>query len=204
MATVVIFHSALGLRRDVRTLADRLSAAGHSAHPIDLFDGATFDELDSGASRRDSIGITELIRRAQVGVEGLADAIVYVGFSMGAALAELLAATAPGARGAVLIGGALAPSALGLERWPESAAVEVHYTAGDVSVDVAQVAALSDAVRAATASFEAFAYPGSGHLFTDPDLPDFDARSTEELYQRILRFVELATTEDRIGAGSNS
>jgi dienelactone hydrolase len=193
MPTVVIFHSALGLRRDVRMLADRLSEAGNSVRPIDLFEGATFDDLSLGAARRDSIGIPELMRRAQHGVQGLADEIVYLGFSMGAALAELLAATAPGARGAVLIGGALAPSALGLERWPSAVAVELHHVAAVPLVDMAQVAALRDAVRAATARFDAFTYSGSGHLFTDPDLPGYDPASTEKLYKRVLRFVDYAT-----------
>jgi dienelactone hydrolase len=93
----------------------------------------------------------------------------------------------------VLIGGALAPSALGLECWPSAVAVELHHVAADPLVDMAQVAALRDAVRAATARFDAFTYSGSGHLFTDPDLPGFDPASTEKLYKRVLRFVDYAT-----------
>ena len=35
-----------------------------------------------------------------------------------------------------------------------------------------------------------FDYPGDGHLFTDPTLPDeFDADATELLWSRVLPFV---------------
>ncbi len=36
------------------------------------------------------------------------------------------------------------------------------------------VAALGEAISEAGAAFEEHVYPGSGHLFADPDLPDYD------------------------------
>jgi pimeloyl-ACP methyl ester carboxylesterase len=109
MATVALFHSALGLRRGVVGFADQLRAAGHEVDPIDSYDGEAFDDMEEGAAKRDALGVPELIHRAQVAVEGLAAEPVYAGFSMGTGAAEVLAATRPGARGAVLVSGALGP-----------------------------------------------------------------------------------------------
>jgi dienelactone hydrolase len=179
MATIALFHSALGLRRGVVAFADQLRAAGHDVHAIDSYDGVTFDDMDEGAAKRDALGVPELIHRAQAAVEGLPTDTVYAGFSMGTSAAEFLAATRPGARGAVLMNGALDPRMTGIESWPELVPVQVHYAVDDRLIDVAAIDALATAVRAAGASFEVHTYPTSGHLFADPDLPDYDRSSAE-------------------------
>ena len=106
---VVLFHSALGLRPAVRAFADQLSEAGHIVHTPDLFDGEVFDDLEHGMKKRDALGTEELAMRAQKSVSGLPSGLVFAGFSMGAAAAEMLAGTQPGARAAVLMHGALSP-----------------------------------------------------------------------------------------------
>lgn len=189
MTTIALFHSALGLRPGVLEFADRLRAAGHDVHAIDSFDGETFDDLDQGTAKRDALGIPELIRRAQQGVDGLPTDAVYAGFSMGCSAAEFLAATRPGARGALLVSGALDPHSFGVQRWPQPVAVQAHYAVDDPLVDRAQVKALADAVRAADADFEAHTYPGVGHLFFDPDLPEYDRDAAELLLRRALEFL---------------
>jgi Sigma-70 region 2 len=50
---------------------------------------------------------------------------------MGTGAAELLAATRPGARGAVLMSGAPGPQTAGIESWPEQVPVRVHYALDD-------------------------------------------------------------------------
>jgi dienelactone hydrolase len=189
MGTVALFHSALGLRRGVVAFADQLRAAGYEVHAIDSYDGETFDDMDEGAAKRDALGIPELIRRAQAAVEGLPADTVYAGFSMGTSAAEVLAATRPGARGAVLISGALDPRTAGIESWPELVPVQVHYAVDDRLIDVAPIDALATAVRAAGTSFEVHIYPTSGHLFADPDLPDYDRASADLMLQRVLDFL---------------
>lgn len=189
VTTIALFHSALGLRPGVLEFAARLRAAGHAVYPIDSFDGETFDDLDQGTAKRDALGIPELIRRAQQAVDGLPADTVYAGFSMGCGAAEFLAATRPGARGALLISGALDPQSFGVQRWPQQVPVQVHYAADDPLVDRAQVDALADAVRAADADFEVHTYPGAGHLFADPDLAEYDRDAAELLLRRALDFV---------------
>jgi dienelactone hydrolase len=71
--------------------------------------------------------------------------------------------------------------------------VQVHYAADDPWVEAEEeVAPLGEAVRVAGAAFEAHAYPGSGQLFTDPDLPEYDRASSEEMWDQSLRVALLA------------
>ncbi|MFI5897778.1 dienelactone hydrolase family protein [Actinoplanes sp. NPDC051513] len=189
MITIALFHSALGLRPGVLEFAARLRAAGHGVHAIDSFDGETFDDLDEGMAKLGALGVPELIHRAQQAVDDLPADIVYAGFSMGCGAAEFLTATRPGARGALLMSNALDPRSFGIQHWPQRVPVQVHYAAHDPLVDHAQVDALADAVRAADADFEVHTYPGSGHLFADPDRAEYDRDAAELLLKRTLDFL---------------
>jgi dienelactone hydrolase len=185
---LVLFHSAQGLRPSVLDWAARLRAAGHVVHTPDLFDGEVFEKLEDGVKKRDALGIPELMRRTQQSVAKLGAELVYLGFSMGAAGAQFLAATRPGARGVVLMHGALPPAMLGLERWPE-VPVQVHYAERDPWVEAPAVTALEQAARAAGVRTELHVYPGSGHLFADVSSPDYDAKSAALMFERVRAFV---------------
>jgi dienelactone hydrolase len=111
-----------------------LRAAGHAVHAPDYYDGEVFDDLEEGLRKRDELGMTEIVRRARVAVAGLLAGLVFAGFSLGNDAAELLAATTPGARGAVLMHSAVPVeefSEFGVERWPRRVPVQVHYAAED-------------------------------------------------------------------------
>jgi dienelactone hydrolase len=105
MAEVVLFHSVLGLRPGVTAAADRLRTAGHTVHTPDPYDGEVFDDLDDGPRKEEALGRREIARRAREAVAGLPEGLVFGGFSMGVAYAELLTASMPGALGAVLMHG---------------------------------------------------------------------------------------------------
>jgi dienelactone hydrolase len=195
MAEVVLFHSVLGLRPGVIAAADRLRAAGHTVHTPDYYDGEVFDDLDEGMRKEDALGYQEIARRAREAVSGLPEGLVFAGFSLGAVHAELLAASRPGVLGAVLMHGAVPVEALGeffgVEHWPEGVPVQVHYAAGDPWVEAKEeVAPLGEDVRGAGAAFEAHAYPCSGHLFADPDLPEYDRASSEAMWRWVLAFLD--------------
>ena len=193
MAEMVLFHSALGLRSGVTVAADRLRAAGHTVHAPDYYDGEVFDDLDEGLCKRDALGYAEIARRTREAVAGLPAGLVFAGFSLGAVPAELLAAAGAGARGAVLMHAAIPVEELGefgVERWPAGVPVQVHYAAEDPWVEAEEVAALGDAVGRDGAAFEEHTYPGSGHLFADPDLPEYDRASSEAMWRRVLAFLD--------------
>ncbi|CAA9526179.1 MAG: hypothetical protein AVDCRST_MAG79-531 [uncultured Thermoleophilia bacterium] len=185
MADIVLFHSALGVRPGVHRFADGLRAAGHTVHVPDLYDGEVFDDLEPGTAKRDALGIPEIAQRAAAAVEELPAGLVYAGFSLGAAPAQLLAQTRPGARAAVLMHGALPAEAFGTP-WPSAVPLAVHGMVDDpwFEVDVARglVAAARDA--------ELHLYPGSGHLFADPDLPEHDAVAAATMRERVLTFLD--------------
>jgi dienelactone hydrolase len=193
MAEMVLFRSALGLRLGVTAAADRLRAAGHNVHTPDYYDGEVFDDLNEGLRKRDELGYAKIAQRARDAVARLPAELVFAGFSLGAMPAELLAATTPGTRGAVLMHAAIPVKGFGgfgVERWPAGVPVQAHYAAEDPWVEAGEVAALGDAVRGAGAAFEEHAYPGSGHLFADPDLPGYDRASSEEMWRRVLDFLD--------------
>lgn len=194
MAEVVLFHSALGLRPGVIADAERLRAAGHTVHTPDYYDGEVFDDLDDGLRKRDDLGVVEIVRRAREAVAGLPEGLVFMGFSLGVNAAEFLAAERPGAMGAVFMHGAVPVegfSDFGIDRWPEGVPVQVHYASGDPWVDAKEeVSPLGDAVRGAGAAFEEYSYPVSAHLFADPDLSEYDRESSEEMWERVLAFLD--------------
>jgi dienelactone hydrolase len=178
------------LRPDVTAWADSLREAGHEVWTPDLFEGATFDRLEDGVAHRDETGIPELIRRATEAVEQLPIELVYAGFSMGAATATYFAATRPGARAAVLMHGVAPVETLGVEAWPGDVPVQAHNKAEDPTVDAGEVETFESFVRASGAPIEIYTYPGEGHLFADPDGPDYDRASAELMLERELAFLE--------------
>ena len=190
MAEIVLFHSAQGPRPGVHAAADVFREAGHTVTVPDYYDGEYFDDLESGLRKRDSLGFPELERRFREISAAVTGPVVFAGFSLGAAAAQLLAHTHPLARGAILLHGAGRPADFADAPWPASVPVQVHYAEGDRWMDAAEVADLRAAVTAAGAAFEAYVYPGDAHLFTDPGLPDHDPESAELVWRRALAFLD--------------
>lgn len=182
MASIVLFHSALGLTSSVRAFAKTLGSDGHTVLTPDLFDGETFQSVEQGVRKRDALGIPELMRRASAAVETTPKDSIYAGFSMGAAAAQFLAGTRPGARGVVLMHAVLPLAALGLERWP-SVPVQIHAAEADPWVDGPVLEAFARA-----SSAEVFRYTGNAHLFAEQGSAEYDAESAAALERRVREF----------------
>jgi dienelactone hydrolase len=127
--------------------------------------------------------------RAQASVAELPSPVVFAGFSMGTGAAEFLAGTRPGASGAILMHGALAPAAMGLKAWP-LVSVQLHYTQPDPLVDVDQIHAIEAAAQASGAPVEAHVYDRVGHLFEDAGLAGHDPVAAQLMLQRVLAFLD--------------
>lgn len=188
MAEIVLFHSVLGPRAGVTDAADRMRAAGHTVHTPDLYRGeASFDEYDPAMAYQERIGFKELLRRAEADVTSLPPQLVYMGFSAGGLPAEWLAATRPGALACVQLHAALPLSPLGLDTWPATVPVQVHFMRDDPFREQAEIEGMEADVRAAGARFELCEYDGAGHLFTDPSLSaEYDRAASELLWSRVL------------------
>lgn len=187
MATVVLFHSALGLRPAVETFAEQLRTAGHVVHTPDLYDGEVFDDLDAGVAKRDAVGIAELMGRANEAVAELPAELVYAGFSMGAAAAQMLGATRPGARGVILIQGAVPLEALGVATWPATVPVQLHATSEDPWFDAQVVADLAAAVP--DHLVDVHVYDSDGHLVSDDAWADHDPFIAERIHTEVLAWL---------------
>ena len=184
----MLFHGALGLRRGVLADAERLRGAGHLVHTPDLFGGDVFDDMGQATAHRDAVGVPELIRRATEAVAALPEGLVFAGYSMGAAAAQVLAATRPGARAAVLLHGALPLAATG-GSWSSGVPVALHHGEADPLLDAPAIDRLVAELRAHNVEVERFTYPAAGHLFTHPDLPDYHAPSADLLWRRVTSFL---------------
>ncbi|MGY4718916.1 dienelactone hydrolase family protein [Naumannella huperziae] len=180
MSTVLLLHSALGLRPAVGDFADALRGAGHEVITPDFYDGQVFDDTAGGIGYRDQVGGRELFERVRPTLADLPPDTVLAGFSLGAAFAQRLATERPGAAAVILLHYAAAPRG----RWPGQP-VQVHRYADDSWIAPADVAALGRAVTDSGASFADHVLPGSGHLFTDPATPDGDAAATARTIERI-------------------
>ena len=85
--------------------------------------------------------------------------------------------------------GTAPPATLGGGSWPADAPAQLHYAQGDPYLDSAGTDAVQRSARDAGASFEVFIYPGDGHLFADPEGPDFDEASAKLMLDRELDFL---------------
>jgi dienelactone hydrolase len=186
---VVLYHSAYGLRPSVIEFADKLRLAGHTVHTPDLYDGEVFSDRNEVVRKIQELGFDKLLERAAAAVERLPHTLVYAGFSNGGACAELLAATRPGARGAILMHAPLMLRDLGWKVWPSNVPVQVHFAAKDPIRNQAVVDALGVKVRQSGSNFEQFDYDAPGHLFSDSDLPAYDANAAELMTTRVLDFL---------------
>ncbi|GAC1511021.1 MAG: dienelactone hydrolase family protein [Chloroflexota bacterium] len=188
MAEVVLFHHALGLTSGVTAFADELRGAGHSVHAPDLFEGRTFDTIEEGVSHAREIGFGEVIERGTRAVEGLPAELVYAGFSLGEVVAQKLAQTRAGARGALLFYSCVPTSEFG-SSWPREVPVQIHgmdtdpYFVGEGDIDAAR------ALVEEAEDGELFLYPGDQHYFADSTLPSYDADAAALLRQRVLDFL---------------
>ena len=191
MAEVLLFHHAQGLTPGIVAFADELRAAGHTVHTPDLFDGRTFGSIDEGMAYVQSQGFDELRARGVRTADDLPNELVYAGFSFGETIAQQLAQTRPGARGALLFYSAIPISGdWAFGPWPDGVPVQIHgadndpYFVGEGDIEAAReiVANVDDA--------ELFLYPGDQHYFADSSLASYDPDATALLMQRVLAFLE--------------
>lgn len=190
MTDVLLFHHAQGLTPGIVAFADVLRGAGHTVRTPDLFDGRTFDSIDAGMAFIQEQGFGELRARGVALADGLPPGLVYGGFSFGVPIAQQLAQTRPGAKGALLFHSAIPITGeWAFGPWPEGVPVQIHgmdhdpYFVDEGDIDAAReiVAASDDGVL--------FLYPGDAHYFADSSLPSYDAEATALLTSRVLEFL---------------
>ena len=183
MATVLLLHSALGLRPGVHSFAELLRERGHHVEVPDFYEGHVFEDEAHGIAHRDAH--PEYFET----VRGIADSLppetAFVGMSLGSFFAQRLAARRPHTRAAVLMHSVTAPH----RDW-SGVPVQVHRREQDPWITPEDVTAMAAVVKETGATFEDHVTPGRGHLFTDPDLPGFDAAVRDATVTRIAAFLD--------------
>src|SRR3954452_353093 len=179
MASIVLFHSVLGLRPAVLADAERLRAAGHDVSTPDLFHGQVFDDVDAGMSHRSTLDMSDLLAKATDAPDVMDGAKVYAGYSFRAGFALWLVETRPDAAAGLFLSAGDPPEG----DWP-SVPAQAHAATDDPWVEDEGLATL------ARLGVDVFRYQSGGHLFADPGLPDYDARSAELMWRRVLQFLE--------------
>ena len=187
MTEVLLYHHVQGLTDGVRSFADELRQAGHTVHTPDLFDGSTFATIEEGMAFARNAGFGALAERGVAAAQEIRPDVVYAGFSFGVMIAQQLAQTRPGARGALLMYSCLPVSEFG-EAWPADVPVQVHGKEADPFFleDLEAAQALVDSTDHA----ELFLYPGEEHLFADSSLPAYDPAAAATLTKRVLAFLD--------------
>ena len=117
-------------------------------------------------------------------------------FSFGAATAQRLAQTRPGAHGALLYESCIPITGeWAFGPWPDGVPVQIHGMDRDpifaLEGDLDAARELAETVGPGLA--ELFVYPGDQHLFVDSSLPSYDADATASVVQRSREFL------DRVG-----
>ncbi|MEH1165043.1 dienelactone hydrolase family protein [Micromonospora sp. CPCC 205539] len=185
MRHVVLFHSVYGLRPAVRAAADQLRAAGHRVVTPDLYGVPAADSVEEGFALLDKIGHEVVLDRARAALRELPPETVLGGFSMGAGVAGALLAERPDTAGLLLLhgtGGAPAAARAGLP-------VQLHLADPDPYDAPDEVDEWQRAMADAGADLTVYRYPDTGHLFTDPDLPEHDAEAAAAAWPRVLAFL---------------
>jgi dienelactone hydrolase len=190
MAEVLLFHHAQGLTPGVVAFADELRAAGHTVHTPDLFDGRTFNSIDEGMAFVKESGFDAVRARGVKMADDYPNELVYAGMSLGEAIAQELAQTRPGARGALLFYSAIPISGeWAFGPWPEGVPVQIHGMDADpIFVGEGDVDAAREIVEKVEDA-ELFLYPGDQHYFSDSSLPSYDPEATALLTKRVLEFL---------------
>ena len=193
MSEILLYHHVQGLTEGVRSFADGLRQAGHTVHTPDLFDGRIFETLEDGMGFAREAGFGALAERGVAAADDISPDVVYAGFSFGVMMAQQLAQTRDGARGALLMYSCLPVSEFGAA-WPAGVPVQVHGKEADEFFleDIDAARALVESSDQA----ELFLYPGEEHLFADSSLQAFDPAAAALLTERVRAFLERIPVEE--------
>ncbi|MEV5158156.1 dienelactone hydrolase family protein [Streptomyces sp. NPDC053728] len=184
---IMLFHSTYGLRPAVHASADRLRAAGHEVRVPDLFEGHTFETVEEGLAFKEEVGKDELLKRAVLAAAPYSDqGLVYAGFSFGASVAQTLALGDAKARGLLLLHGT---SDIAENASVDELPVQLHVADPDPFESHDWLTSWYLQMQRTGADVEVYRYPGAGHLFTDPDLPDHDEDAAELAWKVSLGFL---------------
>ncbi|MFJ8790689.1 dienelactone hydrolase family protein [Streptomyces sp. NPDC102462] len=215
---VLFFQDAFGLRPHLRSMADRLAAAGytvllpnvfyrHGRVPVvelpEFIDpaqdpaiwgriGPVMRSLTPGLAMRDAGAWLRFLADSPLAADG---PVAVTGYCMGARLALLTAGTCPQRVAAVagFHGGQLAtedPDSPHLVAEHITAEAYFGHADQDSSLPFEQIRRLEDALTAAGVRHRCEVYPGAQHGYTQADTPAYDREADERHWAALLDLLE--------------
>ena len=186
MASIVVFHHALGLTPGIEAFGNALAVAGHDVITPDLFGGRVFDTVDAGVVHAQTIGFETIAELGSEAVASIEGPFVVIGFSLGVLPAQKLAQGHPDVTAAVLCHSAL-PLGFFSDHWPPNVALQIHAGERDPFVEEDREA-IAQLIGAAEAS-DCHWYDTDAHLVADVTSTDYDADIAGLIVTRTLEFV---------------
>ncbi|MEW2625085.1 dienelactone hydrolase family protein [Streptomyces sp. NPDC048106] len=217
---VLFYQDAYGLRPQLRSMADRLAAAGytvlvpnvfyrHGSTPIgelpEFIDpaadptiwqriGPVMSALTPEQCRRDADAYLRFLADNPFVADG---PVALTGYCMGARLALRTAATHPGrvAAAAGFHGGKLvtdAPDSPHRGAGDVTAELYFGFADQDASMPAEQIRELEQALDAAGVRYTSEVYPGARHGFTQADTPAYDRQADERHWSALLALLDRA------------
>lgn len=186
MAHIVLFHSALGLRTVEHEAAARLHDWGHRVTLPDLYAGRTASSTDEGLVLKAEIGWATICQRARDALAGVPDTAVLFGISMGAGVAGEIWAERRAACAIISLHGLAAIPVLAGQATP----IAVHVADPDPFVPHDEFERWRARATIAGMRTTVATYPGAGHFFTDPTLPDFSPSAKEATWRGLDNFLK--------------
>lgn len=189
---MVVIQEIFGVNSHIRSVCDRLAAAGYVAIAPALFDrqqkdfqsGYSPDEVTNARKFIAQPDFAAMLRDTQAAIDELQSAgpVGIVGFCLGGSIAFLSATRLSGLKAAVgFYGGAIAKNADEKPKVP----VQLHFGETDHGIPLTDV----DIIKQKRSDIEVFVYKDAGHGFNCDERSAYHETSAKLAWQRTLDFL---------------
>jgi carboxymethylenebutenolidase len=194
-AGIVVVQEIFGVNHHIRSVCDRVAAAGYRALAPQLFDRLV-PNFESGYSEAEVARAREfppkldwakvvLDTAAAVGALKREGPVAIMGFCMGGTVSFLAATRLDGLAAAVCYyGGQIIRHADNAPRCP----TQMHFGEKDASIPLTDV----ETIRQKRPECEIHVYPGAGHAFSNDERANYEPNSARIAWERSLGFLARA------------
>ncbi len=185
---ILILHEWFGLQDSFKALADRFCSEGFTALAIDMYDGYLATSVEEAEAFEGKLDHDALVPRLVAAARSLADnwhpRVGLMGFSLGAFMATKVAHEFPFEATSLVYGYT--------NIYPDrfSGALQGHFAETDEFEPLEDARAYFEKLSNEGMDVEFHHYPGTGHWFANPGVPDaFDPQATEQVFSRTVDFM---------------
>ena len=187
---VVVIHEIYGLTNYIKSVADALSEAGHSAAAVDLFRGNIAKTLEEGMALRQSLKKEDIVSATKAGFKSLrsigAKKVGTLGFCMGGGFALQAACNIKDA--------AFCVDYYGMMEHVEEAAnlngpVMLILASEDTKIDPWATSSFLPAAISHKKRVEVELYPNAKHAFHNNTGPNYNETAAKDAWQRTIDFL---------------